>query len=156
MQMKKPINAQFTPEGFENLKKEFQELTEKRPGVVVRMSAAREMGDLSENAGYHAAKEELGNIDRRLRELKLLMRFGEILESQNTGVVDFGTVVTIDDGQNASRYTIVGALEADPLKGKISDTSPIGRALLGKRAGETVQIEVPNGKTTFKIIEISQ
>jgi transcription elongation factor GreA len=152
--MNKPVDIKLTQEGFENLKKEYQELLDKRPGVIERMSAAREQGDLSENAGFHAAKDALSYIDYRLRELKLLLRFADVIETKQTEVVAFGSVVTIAAGENKMVYTIVGKLEANPARGKLSDVSPIGSVLLGKRVGETVEVEVPDGKVTYKIIGI--
>lgn len=151
--MPKPI-YKFTKEGFLNLKKEQENLTSKRPEVLKRMVAAREQGDLSENAGYHAAKEELGQIDSRLRELKMLLRFGEVVEDSSTSVVGFGTKVKVDDGSSQAEFTIVSGMEADPVKGKMSDESPIGGALLGKRVGDEIEVEVPSGRVVYKILEI--
>jgi len=153
--MKKPIDIQLTKEGFEKFKKEQQNLIDKRPHVLARLIAAREQGDLSENAGYHAAKDELAYIDHRIRELKLLLRFADVIKSNQTGVVAFGSVVTISDGQDNMVYTIVGKLEADPAKGKISDDSPIGRMLIGKKVGESVKVKIPDGNVTYRVINIS-
>lgn len=152
--MKKPIDIQLTKEGLENLKKEQQELIDKRPGVLTRLVAAREQGDLSENAGYHAAKEEIATIDRRLRELKMIFRFAEVIEAGQNDLIEFGSQVTIDDGTVISEYTIVGALEADPAKNKLSNVSPIGSVLIGKKVGQSVEINVPQGKVKYKIISI--
>lgn len=152
--MKKPIDLQVTPEGYANLQKEFDQLTAKRPGVLTRMVAAREQGDLSENAGYHAAKEELGQIDRRLRVLKLLLRFAEVIKFEQSDAVGFGCAVKIHNGVNDMDFVIVSALEADPMQGKISDVSPIGKALLGKKVGESVAIETPGGRINYKVVEI--
>lgn len=152
--MKKPIDIKFTKEGYEKLGQEYQELIEKRPLVLARMVAAREQGDLSENAGYHASKEELGKIDSRMRELKLLMRFGEIVDSGGTDTVGIGSVVKVAKGADTFDFNIVGRLEADPAHGKLSEVSPIGSALLGKKIGDVVEVQTPDGKTIFKIIEI--
>ncbi len=149
--MKKPINVQFTREGFEKLKTEYDELLASRPEAVVKLTQMREMGDLSENAGYHAAKEKLGQIDHRLRELKLLLRFGEIIEDAAGDVVDLGTRVTVENNDGVFEYTIVGGMEADPSKNKLSNTSPIGSALMGKEAGDSITIETPNGSIAYKI-----
>ncbi len=153
--MKKPIDIQFTKEGYEKLQLEYEALVQKRPGVLSRMVAAREQGDLSENAGYHAAKGELGWIDRRMRELKILMRFGEVVVSSQTSLVSFGSTVTVAIDGDRQDFIIVGKLEADPVNGKLSDVSPIGSALLGKKAGDVVEIDVPDGKVTYTIESIN-
>ena len=144
----------FTREGYENLKKEYECLIAERPGVLTRMVAAREQGDLSENAGYHASKDRLGQIDSRIRELKLLMRVGKVVEGGDQNTVGFGNRVIIDNDVEKQEFTIVSALEADPAHGKMSDSSPIGSALLGKKVGDNVEIEVPSGRVNYKIIEI--
>lgn len=154
LQMKKPIELKVTQEGFEKLQKELEELTLKRPGVLTRMVAAREQGDLSENAGYHAAKEQLGYIDRRTRHLKIMLRFAEVVKAKNTDVVAFGSVVKVHNGEDNVEFAIVSAMEADPIKMKVSDVSPIGKALLGKKVGEEVVIETPGGNVTYRVIEI--
>lgn len=152
--MIKKQNFQFTKEGFENLKKNLEELIKKRPIVVKHLSQAREQGDLSENAGYHAAKDELSQLDSRVREIKYLLRSGNIVESKERGVVDFGCRVTVEKDKSSMEFIIVEEFEADPKGGKISTSSPIGSALLGKKVGEIIEIETPEGKTSFKILEI--
>lgn len=152
--MKKPIEVKVTKEGFQKFKDEIAVLEGRRPGVVVRLSAAREQGDLSENAGYHAAKEELGNIDRRLRELKIMVRFADIIDSSGSDVVGFGSKVTVEGDGVQREFTIVGKTEANPLESKMSEASPIGMALMGKSAGDVVDVEIPDGKVTFKIVSI--
>lgn len=144
----------FTPAGFENLKEELAKLLERRPGVLTRLVAAREQGDLSENAGYHAAREELGKIDGRVRMIKFMMRLAVVEEAKETTVVNFGNKVTIGNGQNDMEFTIVSGQEADPLKAKISDSSPIGSALIGKKVGDSVDVDLPGGMVTYKIIDI--
>lgn len=152
--MAKKQSFQFTKEGFENLKKELRELEVRRPQVVISLSNAREQGDLSENAGYHAAKDELSQVDHRIREIKYLLRVGKIVKSAEKGIVDFGSCVTVEKESLEAEFTIVEEMEADPAKGKISTSSPIGSALLGKKVGEIVEIETPKGKITYKISEI--
>lgn len=154
--MKKPIEVKVTKEGFEKFKTEEAQLIERRPGVLARMVAAREQGDLSENAGFHAAKEELGNIDRRLRELKLMIRFADIIDGSGSDVISLGSIVVVDDGSGPKEYKIVGATEANPMEGKMSNASPIGKALIGRRAGDKVDVEIPNGKVSFKVIELKK
>jgi len=148
-------NFKFTKEGFENLKKELLQLTNRRPIVVKHLTEAREQGDLSENAGYHAAKDELSQVDSRVREIKYLLRVGEVAQSDGQGIVSFGSKVTVEKEKSSMEFTIVEQLEANPAGGKISTSSPIGSALLGKKVGEIVEIETPEGKITFKISEIN-
>lgn len=151
-------NAQsfhFTKEGFENLKKELVKLETRRPIVVVNLTNAREQGDLSENAGYHAAKEELGQIDSRVNELKYLLRLGEIVESQASTSVAFGNTVTLHNGENELTFTIVEQLEANPATGKISIDSPIGKSVLGKRLDDVVKVTTPTGTVKLKVLKIA-
>lgn len=152
--MKKPIDLKLTPEGYQKLLDEQKELSLKRPGTLKRMVEAREQGDLSENAGYHAAKEQLGYIDSRIRQLKLMLRFAQVVGGDLSNSVSFGKTVEIEGDGNKQEYTIVSDIEADPLNGKMSDKSPIGKALLGKKVGDSVEIDVPNGKITFKVLAI--
>ena len=152
--MKKPIDVKVTKEGLETLIKEQEHLTARRPGVLSRMVAAREQGDLSENAGFHAAKEELGNIDRRQRYLKLLIRFADIISGDDSGVVTLGSKVVVDNGSGPMEFTIVGKIEADPINKKMSNESPIGNALIGKKVGDTVEVIIPDGKISYKILSV--
>ncbi len=154
--MKKVIDIKLTTAGFEKLKEEQRMLTEKRPGVVKRLTTAREQGDLSENAGYHAAREELGYVDSRLRTLKLLIRSADVVEATSSEFVTFGCTVTVDDGESTRNFIIVSGLEADPMQGKMSDSSPIGSALIGKKVGNNVEIMVPDGKVSYKILKIAK
>lgn len=159
--MKKKINIknrpvyQMTQQGLDDLKNEEKKLIERRPTVLTNMTNAREQGDLSENAGYHAAKEELGKIDSRLKELNYIIRFAKVTTSVGSAQVGMGSTVEIVSENGASQFTIVSAMEADPAKGKISDSSPIGASLLGKKSGETVEVEMPTGKVSYKIIKVS-
>lgn len=153
--MKNTPVYRLTHEGFENLKKEEQGLINKRPQVVVNLTNAREQGDLSENAGYHAAKEELSWIDSRLKEIKYIKRFAKVVEADKKSQVSFGSTVTIESNGATNQFTIVSAMEADPAKNKISDSSPIGGALIGKKAGDIVELIMPGSKTTYKIIEVT-
>ena len=152
--MRKLPNFKFTPAGFQNLREELETLTLRRPGVLTRLVAAREQGDLSENAGYHAAKEELGKIDSRMRELKLMMRLGDVVQAKEINTVGFGNIVIVNNGLENLEFTIVSAQEANPAVGKVSDNSPIGAALLGKKVGDNVSVYSPSGKADYKIVEI--
>ena len=150
----KMADIRITREGFEKLKEEYKNLIEKRPHVLIRMVAAREMGDLSENAGYHASKDELARVDRRLRELRLLMKHVEVVEKQDSGNVSVGSSVKVTDGRHVYEFMIVGSLEADPAHGKFSQVSIIGLALIGKEVGNEVSVETPDGQITYKILTI--
>lgn len=152
--MNPPIDIKVTPEGLEKLKKEQEELIAKRPGVVDRMVQAREQGDLSENAGFHAAKDELSRIDSRVRELKLITRFAQVISSSNDSTISLGSTVVIDDGSGPREFKIVGKLEADPASGLVSDESPLGSILIGKKVADTVEFDTPDGKHNYKILRI--
>src|SRR3989338_1001695 len=123
------INKQsfhFTQDGFGNLKKELQVLESRRPQVVINLTNAREQGDLAENAGFHAAKDELSQIDGRIREIKYLLRIGKVVGNSESYLVAFGKTVTVSDGQKETSFMVVEELEANPAVGKISTNSPIG------------------------------
>jgi transcription elongation factor GreA len=147
----------LTAEGAARLKAELENL--KGPGreeMAKRLRAAIQMGDLSENADYHKAKEDQGFLEGRIQELEYLLRNAIIVEGNNGGdQVDIGTKVTIQEGsEEPETYYMVGAKEADPRNGRISNESPIGQALMGHRVGETVIAETPAGQIKFKILEI--
>lgn len=152
--MSKTTNFRFTKEGFENLKKEYDHLLKRRPQVVINLSNAREQGDLSENAGYHAAKEELSQIDGRTRELKYLLRVGQVIDKVEGGKVIFGSRLIVEVNGETLEYQIVEEMEANPKLGKISTSSLIGSSLINRKAGEEIAIKIPAGKVIYKIIKI--
>lgn len=145
----------FTKEGLERVKQEYNELQETRKAIVTRVQIAREMGDLSENAAYHAARQELFAADKRLRLLKMQMIYGVVDESASDDVVHLGSTVVVNDGAEEKTFTIVGAFEADPLSGKLSEKSPIGAALLGKKVGDKADITIPSGTVHYTVVTIS-
>lgn len=148
----------ITQEGLVELKKEFDELIKvKRPQVVIRVSAAREMGDLSENAEYQAARDELAFIDGRVEELEGLLKTVSIISNTNDkkGIVQLGSVVTLTHGSKKDEYTVVGEWEADPTQKKISHVSPLGKALMGKKEGQTADVSAPKGTISYTIVSIS-
>lgn len=149
----------LTQKGFTDLQNEYKELVEKRrPEVVERLSAAREMGDLSENAEYTAAREELSFIDGRLDELEGLLKGVEIIsDAKATGskAVDLGSEVKVKVNGKEVLFTVVGEWEADPAEKKISHESPLGKALLGKAVGEEIEVEAPAGKMVYKVVSIN-
>lgn len=153
-----PKKIYLTQKGLEELKKENNELVKtKRPDIVSRLSAAREMGDLSENAEYTAAREELAFIDGRIEELEILLKQAVVIEEsaqKGTQMVNLGSEVTVKlDGKQVV-YTVVGEWEADPLEKKISHESPLGKMLLGKSVGVEVEVEAPAGKMLYTIVAI--
>lgn len=148
--------VQLTKQGFDNLQKEHQELLKKkRPTAVERLQKARAMGDLSENSEYTAAKEELAFVEGRIQEIEELLKNVEIVKNYNRRTnVDLGVKVTVEVNGKQESFEIVGEFEADPLNKKLSHTSPIGKALVGKKVGDLVEVEVPAGKIKYKIVDI--
>jgi transcription elongation factor GreA len=147
----------LTPEGEEKLQAELLELKGvKRDELSQRLRSAIQMGDLSENADYHQAKEDQGFLEGRIQELESILRNAIIIErTQSSGVVFIGSHVTIQESnEEPETYHLVGPTEADPRKGKISHESPIGRALIDKKVGDIAEAETPGGKIKFKILKI--
>jgi len=147
----------LTPEGARRLQEELEHLkTVKRQELARRLREAIQMGDLSENADYIAAKEEQAFLEGRIQELEALLRQAIIIENNgHKDTVDLGATVTIQEGDfPPETYTIVGATEANPAQGRISHESPMGKALLGHKVGDEVEVETPNGKYTVKILEV--
>ncbi|HCP18807.1 MAG TPA: transcription elongation factor GreA [Alphaproteobacteria bacterium] len=132
--------------------------TEERPAVIKAIAAAREHGDLSENAEYHAARERQSFIEGRVAELEDVVSRAEVINmSQLTGeTITFGTIVTVadEDTDEESVYSIVGPYEADLSKGLISTSSPIARALIGKRVGDSVEVRTPRGTKMFEVVDV--
>ncbi len=146
---------QFTSTGLAELQAELDELKNtKLPAAIDRVARARDFGDLSENAEYHAAKEELSFIEGRIEELEDIMGKATVVDSAKSGEVGIGCHVTVEVSGAEHTYEIVGEWEADPMKKKISHTSPLGQALSGKKKGETVEFEAPAGKVIYKIKKI--
>ena len=151
----------LTPEGLENLKKEleFLKFTE-MPEITKRIAEARDKGDLSENAEYHAAKEEQVRVNNKIQELQATLANARILDDKNldtSKVLIFSTVKIKNlKTKKEKNYTLVSASEANPVEGKISVDSPIGKGLLGKSVGEIAEIDVPAGKLQLEILEITR
>lgn len=147
-----------TKTGLEELKNELHELEKvKRPQVIERVAAAREMGDLSENSEYTAAREELSLIDGRIEELSDMLKKVEIIDettAKKTSGIQLGSRVTLKVNGKKELFELVGEWEADPHEKKISHESPLGQALMGKRVGEKVEVEAPAGKISYTISEI--
>lgn len=147
----------MTKEGLAELKREHNELTKvKRPDVLSRVTQARDMGDLSENAEYVAAREELSFIDGRIEELEELLKQASIIhETPSKGMIKLGSTVTVDIKGKKEEFTVVGEWEADPTQKKISHQSPLGKALLGRAIGEKVEVEAPVGKILYTIVKVA-
>jgi transcription elongation factor GreA len=148
--------VQLTKQGLENLKKELEDLEKnKRPKVVDRLQKARAMGDLSENSEYSAAKEELDLIERRIAETKAIIENAEVVEfTNNKNIIGIGSTVVVEIDGKKEEFKIVGEFEANPLEKKLSHIAPIGKALMGKKVDDVVEVNVPAGKIKYKIIEI--
>jgi len=148
-------NQLLTKEGLEELKREHKELVSiKRPAAVVRLSDAREAGDLSENSEYVSAKQDLSFMDTRISELEEIIRSAKIIRVNSNGKVDIGSKVTVHIDGRRDVFHLVGEWEADPKNRKISHESPLGKALLGKMVGDEIEVEAPAGKIKYKILEI--
>ncbi len=150
-------SSYLTPEGEAKLQAELQELKgAKREELSKRLRSAIQMGDLSENADYHKAKEDQGFLEGRIQELEAILRNAIIIEqTQSSGVIFIGSHVTIQEGDfDPETYHLVGPTEADPRRGKISYESPIGRALMDKQVGDVAEADTPGGKIKFKILKI--
>ncbi|MBW3568862.1 transcription elongation factor GreA [Candidatus Parcubacteria bacterium] len=154
MQMKKQFH--MTKEGIKELQAELEALTSRRGEIAESIKAAREQGDLTENAEYHSAKEDQERTESRISELEHILTNTEVINKPRSGgkVVLGSSVKLKGDGGNKT-FAVVGTVEADPLEGKISDESPIGQALLGKAVGDIVEIPAPNDTKTYKVTEVS-
>ena len=148
--------VQLTRNGFVALKIELENLKNiKRPKLVERLSNARQEGDLSENSDYQSAREELEFLDGRISELEEIVKTAQVTSKNGaSGGVGVGTKVTVKVNGSANVFDIVGEWEADPVNKKISHESPLGKALVGKKIGEKVEVEAPVGKLTYEILAI--
>src|SRR5574341_1468000 len=146
----------LTSEGETKLRAELAELTgPRREQLAKRLRAAIQMGDLSENADYHKAKEDQAFLEGRIQEIEAVLRTAVIVEKTHSDVVMVGSHVTVqEEGFDPETYYLVGAKEADPRNGKISNESPIGRALMDHKVGDAVEAETPGGRIKFKILKI--
>lgn len=147
----------LTQEGLDALKAELLELqNEKLPRLIERVRAAREQGDLSENSEYHAAREELSFVEGRVEELEELISKSKVVdESKKTDKVRLGCKVTVKSHQGEHTFHIVGKYEADPMNKKISDESPLGKALMGKKVGHEVEYMAPVGKIVYQVVQVN-
>lgn len=148
----------MTKEKIEKLKAELKSLKENKiPGLAKRIDDARQMGDLSENAEYHAAREDMAWAQTRVKELGYLIDNAELISEKGgkNGIVEVGSRITVSIKGKKKEYTIVGAQEASPLEGRISNESPLGNAFLGHKKGEKVIVGLPAGPQEYKIEDVS-
>lgn len=146
----------LSPEGLENLKQELVNLkTVRRREVAAKIEAAKALGDLSENAEYHEAKDELGFIEGRIMQIEdILKNVSLIQEGTHGGNVRVGSKIVVENNGKQKEFTIVGSNEADPLSGKISNESPMGNAFLDHKKGDKVSVTTPGGTQTYTIVDI--
>ena len=146
----------LTPEGEAKLRAELKELTgPRREELAQRLRSAIQMGDLSENADYHKAKEDQAFLEGRIQEIEKILSMAIIVEKKQSDKVEVGVQVTFqEEDYDPETYYLVGATEADPRNGKISNESPFGKALLNHKVGDVVEAETPGGKVKLKILKI--
>lgn len=147
----------LSEEGYKKKEEELQYLINvEQPAVVKRLAEAREHGDLSENAEYHAAKDELARITGLIEEIKAELKLAVIYSASKSGVVSIGTSVTVKDEHGEEEtYTIVGTAEADISEFKISNESIVGKSLIGAKAGETVTVNAPGGEYKLTVVKVN-
>lgn len=150
------MSQYLSAEGLERLKKELGDLkTVARKDIAERIESAKALGDLSENAEYQEAKDVQAQIESRIAELEDIIREAVVIsENHRTDIVDIGSTVLAGFSGGEARYTIVGSEEADPAKGKISNESPLGKAFLGKKKGDQVEVRAPAGVQVYTVKDI--
>ena len=159
--MAENIKQMYTKQGYQDLVDELKYLKlTRREEIKEQIAVARGFGDLSENAEYDEARNEQAKVEARIQELEALIENAEIIDETNMDVrsISLGSVVKLydEDFEEEITYSIVGSNQADPLEKKISDQSPIGRALMGKKAGDTVTVTAPAGELHFKVLEVAR
>ena len=148
----------LTSEGFLELETELNNLKSvDRPRIIEAIKEARAQGDLSENADYDAAREEQAKIESRIQELEYMLEHAKIIEKTSGDTVSVGTTVTVQyvEDEDEEEYSIVGSMEADPFENKISNESPIGKAIMNRKVGDIISVESPNGSYDIKIVKIA-
>ena len=159
--MAETIKQKYTKQGYQDLVDELKYLKlTRREEIKEQIAVARGFGDLSENAEYDEARNEQAKVEARIQELEALIENAEIIDESTMDVrsISLGSVVKLydEDFDEEITYSIVGSNQADPLEQKISDQSPIGRALMGKKAGDSVIVTAPAGELRFKVLEVSR
>lgn len=156
--MKKEQVIYLTSQGFLDLEAELNDLKlNKRPAVIQALQEARALGDLSENAEYDSARNEQAQVEGRIKELEFKLEHCQVMDGGNKDIVSVGSTVTIDyvDDDDTEVFSIVGSMEADPFENKISNESPIGKAILGKKVGDICDVPSPNGSYQVKVVKIA-
>ena len=146
---------QITEDGRAALEQELDELKGRRGDIAEKIAAARDFGDLSENAEYDAAREEQGLVETRIAEIEDILQNASIIQATAGSTVGLGSRVELKTGDKTVVYSLVGPVEADPLSGKISNESPVGLQLMGKSVGDQVTISTPKGDTTYEIVSLA-
>ena len=159
--MAENMKQMYTKQGYQDLLDELKYLKlTRREEIKEQIAVARGFGDLSENAEYDEARNEQAKVEARIQELEALIENAEIIDETNMDVrsISLGSVVKLfdEDFEEEIVYNIVGSNQADPLEKKISDQSPIGRALMGKKAGDSVSVTAPAGELHFKVLEVTR
>ena len=159
--MAENMKQMYTKQGYQDLVDELKYLKlTRREEIKEQIAVARGFGDLSENAEYDEARNEQAKVEARIQELEALIENAEIIDESNMDVrsISLGSVVKLydEDFEEEVTYNIVGSNQADPLEKKISDLSPIGRALMGKKAGDSVTVTAPAGELHFKVLEVTR
>lgn len=145
---------QITDAGKKELESELAELKGRRGAIADKIADARGYGDLSENAEYDAAREEQGLLESRIAEIEDILLNAEIISASRSSSIKLGSKVELKTGKNTVTYHVVGPVEADPLAGKISNESPIGLALMGKKIGDTATISTPKGEIKYEVVKV--
>jgi transcription elongation factor GreA len=145
---------QLTAEGRKELEVELTELKSRRGEIADKIAEARDYGDLSENAEYDSAREEQGLVETRIAEIEDILMNAEDIKATKSSSIHLGTTVELKTGSKKVTYTVVGSVEANPGEGKISDESPIGAALMGKKVGDSAIVSTPKGDVTYTIAAI--
>ncbi len=146
---------QITEGGKADLQGELLKLKARRGEIAEKIAEARDYGDLSENAEYDAAREDQGLVESRIAEIEDILQNAEIIKASKKSVVGLGSKVELKNGDKSVQYHVVGPVEANPIEGKISNESPIGMALMGKKIGETAVVTTPKGEIAYEVVAIS-
>lgn len=145
---------QITNEGKAELEAELATLKARRGDIADKIAEARDYGDLSENAEYDAAREEQGLVESRIAEIEDILQNAEIIKTSRKSTIGLGSKVELKNGSKTVTYHMVGPVEANPVEGKISNESPIGRALEGKKVGDTVVVSTPKGDISYQVVSV--
>lgn len=145
---------QITDEGKKELEAELAELVGRRGAIADKIAEARDFGDLSENAEYDSAREEQGLVESRVAEIEDILLNAELIKAAKSSKVILGSKVELKFGKKTTTYSVVGPVEANPLEGKISNESPLGEALMGKKVGDSATITTQKGEVTYEIVKI--